>query len=216
MFRTTTKLALLGVLTVTMVTGCSLQEDRTPTYRVVGWKYQVENVEPDKGSRDADRYVGAVALDQDTQVVDGTAMLEVDFGSNGYEVIPMNTNALQNHKDQIEAKMVAEGDYDSGTQHLVFYQTTNMVDLDGAVGIRFSADAEDISVDRHGIDPGDMLTFAGTSQTDLDDASEDLEDYGVVEHAIVPVADFDVDDDGDVDLFDYAAFQEAFTGPPSP
>ena len=214
MCRSTMTLALLGVLTATMVAGCSLQEDRTPTFRVVGWKYQIEG--EDKNSRDADRYFCAIALDQDIQVVDGTAMLEGDFGTNGYEAIPIDSNVSQTHKDQIEAKMVAEGDYDSGSQHLVFFQTTNMVDLDGAVGLRVSADTEDISVDHHGIDPGDMLTLAGTSQTDLDDASGDLEDYGVIEHAIVPVADFDVDDDGDVDLFDYGAFHEAFTGPASP
>jgi len=214
MGRSTMNLALLGVLTATMVAGCSLQEDRTPTYRVVGWKCQVEGTE--KGSREADRYFCAIALDQDIQAVDGTAMFEADFGTNGYEAIPIDSNVLQTHKDQIETKMVAEGDYDSATQHLVFYQTTNMVDLDGAVGLRLSVDAEDISVDRHGIDPGDMLTLGGTNQTDLDDASGDLEDYGVVEHAIVPVADFDVDDDGDVDLLDFGAFQEAFTGPPAP
>ena len=228
MHASTQRAAVLGLLAVMMVatSGCGIELvfDRTPTYKVVGWKLQVDIIETEKReARAADRQIFVMRLDQDLQVVDGTQAFDVDYGSNGFEPVPIDTNVVQTYKDQIEAKMIAERHYNPAAEHLLFFQTTNLEDFDGADRFKVTADVEDISTNGHGIDPGDPLGIAGVTQSDLDDGG-DLDSYGIVEHAIVPLpgAIFDADEDNDIDLQDYAAFQrtlgrqeflEVFTGP---
>jgi hypothetical protein len=74
-------------------------------------------------------------------------------------------------------------------------------------------DVEDISTNSHGIDPGDRFTISLVNQEDLDDGSGAVEDYGSSFDELVPFSSFDSDDDGDVDLDDYARFQQDFSGP---
>jgi hypothetical protein len=152
-----------------------------------------------------------VAVDQDIQVADFT--LELDFGTNGYEVIPMGTNGNPSYRDEIRAEALARGDYDPATQHLFFYQTIDPVDLSAWIWAKMTIETEDRSPDRHGIDPGDRLSVSLVSQDDLDDGSGVPESYGSDFDEIVPISGFDSDDDGDVDLEDWARFQEDFSGP---
>jgi hypothetical protein len=159
-------------------------EDKTSIYKVVGWKWQVEPAKSELSASDADRMVAAVAVDDDTQVADFA--LEVKW-SGTYTEIPTDQNVPPGWRTQLETWMLAVGDYNPGCQSLFFYQTTDPWDTSGSEGIRVIIDAEDDSSDGHGLDPGDSLTFAGTDQTDLDDGSGELENYGSETHDIIPV-----------------------------
>lgn len=172
---------ILGLLAVTLATGC-IEVDRSPTYRVVGWKYQIYTVE--RESRTAERLIAGVIFDQDMRAE--SFMLEADYGIAGYEVIPVDTLVAQAYRDSILEVMLANGNYNPA-QHAppIFYQSTDIV-ADGAVGMRVTFDVRDVSADLHGIDPGDSVGFGGTTQTDLDDGGG-LTGYGADIHPVVPL-----------------------------
>jgi hypothetical protein len=175
--------AILGFLAATLAAGCfRIEEDRSPTYRVVGWKYQIKVVETK--SRAAERLIAGVIVDQDMKAEN--FKLEADFGVTGYQVVPVDTLVAQAYRDSILEVMLANGNYNPA-QHAppTFYQTTDMV-ADGAAGMRVTFDVRDVSADLHGIDPGDSVGFGGTTQTDLDDGGG-LTGYGVEIHPVVPL-----------------------------
>lgn len=174
--------AILGLLAVTLAAGCfRIEEDRSPTYRVVGWKYQMRIIETK--SRAAERLIAGVIVDQDTKAEN--FKLEVDFGITGFEVVPVDTLVAQVYRDSILEVMLANGNYNPA-QHAppTFYQTIDLV-ADGSAGMRITFDVRDVSADLHGIDPGDSVGFGGTSQTDLDDGGG-LTGYGAEIHPVVP------------------------------
>jgi len=209
MYGATKILAVLSLLATTAWPGCpTFHEERTRIHRLVGFRYQMER---SGGTLSAQRFFTVVAIDKDAKLLE--MAMAADYGTNGYEPLSTSTNGIQDYKDQIRAKMLAEGDYDPDTQHLYFHQTTDVVDWNEVFGLRVTIDVLDASPDQHGIDPGDELTLGLTNQTDLDDGSGEAEDYGSATDQLVPVSDFDTDEDGDVDLMDYAEFEQALTGP---